>query len=241
MNLEVIKVTQTHRICRLPPVTRIDRCLQILRESFVGFLLNANMLEKSVGMIKYTCESRVSLFYKVKKTCCVLYYSSTTTVLLPILTVIIIMIFRMSTFQSVDNSHPSATHEQPVFYHIYECTNASPFLILIKPLAHESILPAMQHEVLSWYLWRWHRRNPLSPFFSCSTSKLQSFCSRGRPTLMYAFKFCHILFHDAYWRYAALRTHSHSKSIWPLLLRNKVPNRLCTYCIHTVSLKIEYP
>lgn len=77
MNLEVIKVTQTHHICLLPPVTRIDRRLQILRESFVGFLLNANidnMLGKSVGMIKYTCESGASLFYKVEKTCCVLYH-----------------------------------------------------------------------------------------------------------------------------------------------------------------------
>lgn len=59
MNLEVIKVTQTHHICWLPPVTRIDCRLQILRESFVGFLLNANidnMLGKGVGMIKYTYE-----------------------------------------------------------------------------------------------------------------------------------------------------------------------------------------
>lgn len=80
MNLEVIKVTQTHHICWLPPVTRIDRRLQILRESFVGFLLNANidnMLGESVGMIKYTYESRSSLFYKVRKTCSVLHYCRT--------------------------------------------------------------------------------------------------------------------------------------------------------------------
>lgn len=42
MNLEVIKVTQTHHICWLPSVTHIDQCLQILWVSFVGFLLNAN-------------------------------------------------------------------------------------------------------------------------------------------------------------------------------------------------------
>lgn len=73
MNLEVIKVTQTRHICRLPPVTRIDRHLQILRESSVGFLLNANsdnVLAKSVGMIKHTCESGPTLFCKVENTCC---------------------------------------------------------------------------------------------------------------------------------------------------------------------------